>query len=131
MTNATACLRAAIGIAGGVAICLLTNGAAASPKGYDIEALLRQDLPSWRQSSGPAAPPPQARPLQRLPSPPPPVYTQPPSAAPAVAAPILPPVVLPTAPPAMPTATPAAGRRVIRTTEAPRSTVSGAWSPGN
>lgn len=62
---------------------LVAASAEASPKGYDIERLLRQDLPAWRSGAATPAAPPPARPLERLPNvPAPAVVPQQPQAAP-------------------------------------------------
>ena len=62
MTRARSILPAALLLA-----AALDAPAAASPKGYDIERLLRQEMPAWR-TGRPVQPAPQARPLDRIPN---------------------------------------------------------------
>lgn len=106
-----------------IAACTLAATAEASPRGYGIERLLGQDMPDWRLGRT-AAPAPEARPLERLPTVPAPAITP---RAPEPAA------SLPRAPTPSSAAPPAdaAEIRVIQKPGRPRSTVSGAWGAAN
>jgi len=138
-----------LGAAALALVVVATTPANASPKSYDIETLLRQDMPSWRNAAVRPVPPPQGGPLNRpqmapsapafapRPAAPPPAF---PAPAPAFTAPAVvsapPPAALPPAPqvraeppPAAFSPAPQTGRRVIQAPGSPRSTVSGAWSP--
>jgi|GEM_PF-2075895 len=125
-----------------LALAAFAIDADASPKGYDIERLMRQEMPGWRSGRYQAAPQPQPRPLERIPTVPAPAFAPPaesPAPAPAAATPIPPPPPLaPAAKPMMRDAPASAGTgavstgtpsgRVIQAPGAPRSTVSGAWA---
>ncbi|MBT6314425.1 MAG: hypothetical protein HOJ21_14580 [Alphaproteobacteria bacterium] len=124
-------------LAGAGLILAFGMSAHASPKGYDVDRLLRQPTPDWLHApaSPPqyqAAPPAYApQPLDRIPRMP----------APAVlpeegALTVPPPLPVYQAPPPQtsplqtsPLQTAPAARQVIRAPGSPRSTVSGAWSP--
>ena len=123
-------------LAGAGLILAFGMSAHASPKGYDVDRLLRQPAPDWlHPPAAPmqteAAPPAYApQPLDRIPRMPAPAVlpedgalTVPPP-LPAYQAPI--PAQTYQTPPLQ--AAPAA-REVIRAPGSPRSTVSGAWSP--
>lgn len=111
--------------------------AAASPKGYDIEHLLRQGLPQWRLEEAAPAPEtaprpapgpapalaPIVRPLERLPNVPAPAYVPAPGGSGDLTAP--PP--LPADAPPPPDRAAAGDRAVIQAPGAPRSTTAGAW----
>jgi hypothetical protein len=108
-----------------LAMLLVAGDAKATPKGYDVSRFLQEGLPDWRSGAAEPAPLPPARPLDRLPY------------APAPA--ILPtPQTNLTEPPPLPAhMTPLQSRpalsspnqRVIQAPGAPRSSVSGAWTP--
>lgn len=129
--------RFTLGAATLALVAMTTAPAHASPKSYDIETLLRQDLPSWRSGAVRPVPPPQGAPLDRqLTAPSAPALT--PSAPAFAPRPITPPAIFSAPAPAVISAPPPAaltpaqppqtGRRVIQAPGSPRSTVSGAWS---
>lgn len=128
-------------LAGAGLILAFGMSAHASPKGYDVDRLLRQPAPDWLHA--PAAPPqhqaaPPAyapQPLDRIPRMPAPAVlpddgalTVPPP-LPVDQAPI--PSQAYQAPPlhTSPQQTPPVARQVIRAPGSPHSTVSGAWAP--
>ena len=123
-------------LAGAGLILAFGMSAHASPKGYDVDRLLRQPAPDWLHA--PAAPPQhQAAPLAYAPQP---LDRIPRMPAPAVlpvddALTVPPPLPVDQAPipaqtyQAPPQQTPTAARQVIRAPGSPRYTVSGAWTP--
>lgn len=123
-------------LAGASLILTLSLSAHASPKGYNVDRLLRQGAPDWlhapalppqRQAPPPAYAP---RPLDRIPRMPAPAIM--PENGGLVAPPPLPayqaPAPAQTYNPPTRNNTPAA-RQIIRAPGSPRSTVSGAWTP--
>ncbi len=108
----------------------------ASPKGYDIDRLLRQPAPDWLHA--PAAPPQHhaaqpahaPQPLDRIPRMPAPAVL--PAEGALTVSPPLPAYRAPISAQtykAPPLQAPPASRRIIRAPGSPRSTVSGAWTP--
>jgi len=123
-------------LAGAGLILAFGMSAQASPKGYNVNRLLRQPAPDWLHA--PVAPPKHQaaqpayapQPLDRIPRMPAPAVlpeegalTVPPP-LPAYQAPI--PAQTYQAPPLK---IPSASRRIIRAPGSPRSTVSSAWMP--
>jgi hypothetical protein len=113
--------------AGAALVLALATSAQASPKGYDVDRLLRQGAPEWLHAPASAPAPQQAppayapQPLDRIPRMPAPALL-PKDNALTVPPPL--PETHQAMPPAMPTQ-----RQIIRAPGSPRSTVSGAWSP--